>query len=86
MNATKLIDFSSEQLQILLDTIVSREVYLEDTIQAREDLFLNAGAQYPMDVPQIAKEHKELDTLYLWHTQVLDAIGKVGIMEQIANC
>lgn len=83
MSDLKLTDFTKSELQALLNVVAMREVELSARINERKELFQSADVIYPSDLKCVVDDHSELETLQLWHVQILHAIGKVGRKEEI---
>ena len=87
----KLTDFDSKELQTLLDIVVAKLV--EEDIHKHEwvrtfanditkdlDFYWDLYDRDCRPLRPVNYEH-----LCLWRTQILDAIGKVGVQEMINN-
>lgn len=83
---TKLIDFDSQQLQTLLDIVVAR-IMEEDKHKGEWILRFNGddeefgSAWYDLNCRALRPVNYE--HLCLWRTQILNAIGKVGVQDEI---
>lgn len=66
-----LEDFTKDELQVLLNSIVRSKLALEHKLE-----YPQAGD---------SADHKEYEVLCLWYVQVLNTIGKVGVREAIHN-
>jgi hypothetical protein len=79
--SVNLTEFSYKELETLLTSVLVSEISIESRISERIFIYDKARANYPMDVPEVKKEHEELERLQLWHVQILNAIVEVKSRE-----
>lgn len=81
MNKANLTDFSYQELETLLTCVLVSKINIESRINERTFIYDKARANYPIDAPEVKKEHDELVRLELWHVQILNAIVEVKSRE-----
>lgn len=77
----KLSDFSSEELQELLNAVVMRHRDKQDDLTAGKMIYEANGSKYPNEL----KIENQLNILSLWRTQIRNAMGTVAVREQIQS-
>ena len=88
MLTTKLTDFTSKELQSLLNAVYLRLLDCRMFISSAKEVYEKSGASdYVafLEFQDIKSKVEEIESLELWRTQILNAIGIVGVTEQIRN-
>lgn len=77
----KLSDFSSEELQELLNAVVLHHRDKQDDLTAGKMIYEANGSKYPNEL----KIENQLNILSLWRTQIRNAMGTVAVREKIQS-
>ena len=84
---TKLTDFDSKELQTLLDIVVYRileeDEHKKEWIKTFGNSFFTTEDEAHYDEVQRPLRSTNYEHLCLWRTQILNAIGKVRLQEEI---
>lgn len=81
MTDPKLSDFSSEELQELLNAVVMRHRDKQDDLIAGKMIYEANGSKYPNEL----RIENQLNILSLWRTQIRNAMGTVAVREKIQS-